>query len=121
MSNGGVIGAPNPQSLGGCKVTIKTSGSSTITTQPGTTIANVIVVGGGGGGGGAPGSYGCGAGGGGAGGVVSVQNLSVTGGTGYPVTVGGGGAIATVGTDSTGFCLTAKGGGYGGRYYHPTG
>ncbi len=118
MANGGIIGPINVISKGGNTVTIKTSGSSTITTQPGTKLANVVIVGGGGGGGGAP-SCACGGGGGGAGGVVAVQSLSVCGATGYPVSVGGGGAVATTGSDSTGFCLTAKGGGGGGGYNVP--
>ena len=45
--NGGVIGVNNKTSFGKNTVTIKTSGSSTITTQSGTRVANVVVVGGG--------------------------------------------------------------------------
>ena len=56
MANGGIIGPTNVTSRGKNTVTIKTSGSSTITTQSGTRIANVVVVGGGGGSGGGPGS-----------------------------------------------------------------
>ena len=76
-ANGGIIGKTNTTSFGKCTVTIKKSGTSTITTQPGTRFANIVVVGGGGGSGGGPGSglYGCGAGGGGAGGVVGKENL----------------------------------------------
>ena len=100
MANGGIIGPVNVTSRGKNKVTIKTCGSSTITTGANTTLAKVVVVGGGGGGGGAPGTYGCGGGGGGAGGVVVQENLSVCKSTGYPVTVGGGGALASAGSDS---------------------
>ena len=54
--NGGIIGPTNKTSFGKNTVTIKTSGSSTITTQSGTRVANIVVVGGGGGSGGGPGS-----------------------------------------------------------------
>jgi hypothetical protein len=118
--NGGIIGPTNRTSFGKNKVTIKTSGSSTITTGANTRLANVVVVGGGGGGGGtSPSPAGCGGGGGGAGGVVLIESLVVTGSTGYPVSVGGGGAVATAGSDSTGFCVTGKGGGFGGAYLQP--
>ena len=50
MANGGIIGPDNKTSFGKNKVTKKTS-SGTITTQPGTRLANVLVVAGGGGGG----------------------------------------------------------------------
>ena len=42
-SNGGIIGKINKSSFGKCKVTSKTS-TGTITTQPGTRIAQVLVV-----------------------------------------------------------------------------
>ena len=51
--NGGIIGVVNPTSFGKCTVTSATTGSTTLTTQPGTrTIAYAVVAGGGGGAGG---------------------------------------------------------------------
>ena len=44
MANGGIIGPVNVTSRGKNKVTIKTCGSSTITTGANTTLANVVVV-----------------------------------------------------------------------------
>jgi hypothetical protein len=50
-SNGGIIGALNPTSFGKCTVTSAT-GSTTLTTQPGTRVSckQLVVAGGGGGG-----------------------------------------------------------------------
>ena len=39
--NGGIIGVVNPTSFGKCTVTTVTSGSSTLTTQPGTRITKI--------------------------------------------------------------------------------
>ena len=88
----------------------KFSQSYTPATNP-YTARYLIVAGGGSGGSG-------GAGGGGAGGLLT-GNTTVTPGTTYSFTVGaGGGATSTnygaAGSDSTGFSLTAIGGGYGG-------
>jgi len=69
----------------------------------------VLVVGGGGGGGGS--TY---SGGGGAGGLIYRSEFSVTSGTSYTVTVGGGGAIGLNGSNSVFSTLTAIGGGAGG-------
>ena len=89
-SNGGVIGKTNKSSFGKDKVTSTTStGSSTVTTQPGTRLARVLVDAGGGSGGTNQG------GGGGAGGVVEVSCVPVSGNTGYPVVVGGGASGAS--------------------------
>ena len=115
MANGGIIGPDNKTSRGKNKVTKQTS-SGTITTQPGTRLANVLVVAGGGGGG-----Y---SGGGGAGGLRTIASHPVDGNTGYPVTVGAGGtgapvpggAVAPSGSDSVGFGITSDGGGGGGHY-----
>jgi hypothetical protein len=67
-----------------------------------------------GGGGGGAGRYGLEDGGGGM--VLEACGIPVCGATGYPIVIGGGGPSSgpTKGTDSTGFGLTAKGGG-GGR------
>jgi hypothetical protein len=54
-SNGGIIGALNPTSFGKCTVTSVTTGSTTLTTQSGTRIAQYLVVAGGGGSGAAAG------------------------------------------------------------------
>ena len=45
-TNGGIIGKSNKASFGKCKVTNKTS-TGVITTQPGTTVAQVINIAGG--------------------------------------------------------------------------
>ena len=112
MDNGGIIGPTNTVSSGGNKVTVQTSNGN-ITTQPGTTRANVLVVAGGGGGGDS---------GAGAGGLVFIESASICAATAYPAVIGGGGSAGnngmnpgygTVGTDSTFFGLTAKGGGRG--------
>jgi hypothetical protein len=83
--NGGIIGVINPTSFGKCTQTVTTS-STTLTTQPGTRISSNISccwwwriwwdqqVGGGGAGG------------------FRTGCASVCGATGYPITVGGGGA-----------------------------
>ena len=89
MANGGIIGPVNTISTGGNKVTSTTgTGSTTITTQPGTRVIQSLVVAGGGGGG-----YNVG-GGGGAGGFRCGE-ISVCGATSYPITVGAGGAGGT--------------------------
>jgi hypothetical protein len=76
--------------------------------HPAVTVVDLLIVGGGGGGGGEAGG-----GGGGAGGVVFRENHPI--GTGdYCITVGVGGAPNQSGGNSTGFGLTALGGGYGG-------
>lgn len=73
--------------------------------------ADVLLIAGGGGGG----SYSGGGGGGGAGGVLLLANQSLTSGTGYTVSVGGGGAANTNGQNSYFGALTqAVGGGKGG-------
>ena len=77
MANGGIIGPVNVTSRGKNKVTSTTStGSTTLTTQPGTRFVNVLVVAGGGSG--AAGR----AGGGGAGGFRTACCVSVDGNTG---------------------------------------
>ena len=58
--NGGIIGVINPTSFGKCTVTTKTSGSSAVTTQPGTRLIDALVVAGGGGGGYGEGGEDCG-------------------------------------------------------------
>jgi hypothetical protein len=87
--NGGIIGVVNPTSFGKCTVTSRTS-STPLTTQPGTRLVSALVVAGGGGGGGS--NAGVGSGGGGAGGFRTNCSFSVCGATGYPITVGAGGA-----------------------------
>ena len=82
-SNGGIIGKVNKASFGKCVQTVITS-PATHTTNPGTTLANVLVIGGGGSGKYGP-SPGNNSGGGGAGGLVLVPELSVCTATGYPV------------------------------------
>jgi hypothetical protein len=85
--NGGIIGVINPTSFGKCTVTSTlATGSTTLTTQPGTRLVQTLVIAGGGGGG-------TGGGGGGAGGLRLIC-ASVCGATSYPITVGAGGAGA---------------------------
>ena len=95
-------------------------GTSTFYVPPGGIICDLLVVGGGGGGGDA--QYECGGGGGG--GIVYMVNKTFISGT-YNVIVGNGGAIATVGGDSSitfnntplsfdGISVVGKGGGCGG-------
>ena len=86
---GGILGVPNPTSNGGNIVYSQTS-TGCHTTQPGTAAISVLVVAGGGGGGGGN----CPGGGAGAGGAFITENISVSGGTAYPVVIGGGGAGA---------------------------
>jgi hypothetical protein len=75
--------------------------------------ATYLIAAGGGSGGNAPSGDG-GQGGGGAGGLLT-GTTTVTVGTTYSFVVGGGGATNTNGSDSTGFGLTAIGGGKGGQ------
>ena len=109
-SNGGIIGKINKTSFGKCTQTDKTS-SGTVTTQPGTRIAKILIVAGGGSGGANQKS-----GGGGAGGL---RNLEVNASGNIPVTIGAGGApVATSGVNSSlvacGTTYFATGGGTGG-------
>ena len=83
MDNGGIIGPTNTVSSGGNKVTVQTSNGN-ITTQPGTTRANVLVVAGGGGGGDS---------GAGAGGLVFIESATICAATAYPAVIGGGGML----------------------------
>jgi hypothetical protein len=113
-SNGGIIGALNPTSFGKCTVTSQTS-SGTLTTQPGTRVAQYLVVAGGGGG---AGNY---TGGGGGAGGFRTSCLQVCGATAYPITVGAGGAgnntaggTGTSGSNSVFSSVTSSGGGGGG-------
>jgi hypothetical protein len=54
-SNGGIIGTSNQTSFGKCTVTTTiATGSTTLTTQPGTRVVSYAVVAGGGGGGSGP-------------------------------------------------------------------
>ena len=99
--NGGIIGVVNPTSFGKCTQTVATSGSTTLTTQPGTRLVNYVVVAGGGGGGGknAPGTIrGSGAG---AGGFRTGSSYPVCGNTGYPIVIGGGGTGGNSGASGT--------------------
>ena len=75
--------------------------------------ATYLIAAGGGSGGNAPSGDG-GQGGGGAGGLLT-GTTTVTVGTTYSFVVGGGGATNTNGSNSTGFSLTAIGGGKGGQ------
>ena len=76
--NGGIIGALNPTSFGKCTVTSQTA-SGTLTTQPGTRLAQYLVVAGGGGG------SNVNSGGGGGGGFLT-GCLSVCGAAPYSIT-----------------------------------
>jgi hypothetical protein len=69
----------------------------------------VVLIGGGGGGGNGGDSY---AGGGGSGGLVYCPAQPITA-TSYPFSIGGGGGAATSGGNTTGFSLSAVGGGSG--------
>ena len=112
-ANGGIIGPVNTISVGKNKITSTTcTGSTTLTTQPGTRIVQTLIVAGGGGGGGYTA-------GGGAGGYRCVET-PVNGGAPYAITVGGGGAGSptgpaqgTDGSDSVFSTLTSTGGGGG--------
>ena len=113
--NGGIVGVINPTSFGKCTVTSAT-GSTTLTTQPGTRLVSAAVVAGGGGAGGE-----C-SGGGGAGGLRTCASISVCGATPYSITVGGGGAGTPGGSSARGTqgsstifsTITSAGGGAGG-------
>ncbi len=89
--------------------TFTASGTFTVTQNPLNKPFEVLVVAGGGGGG-SP--YFNIPGGGGAGGVLYVTGFTVSAGT-YAITIGGGGAVSTNGSDSVFSTLTAVGGGFG--------
>ena len=124
--NGGIVGVINPTSFGKCTVTSQTS-SGTLTTQPGTRLANVAVIAGGGSGGNLGSNIA--GGGGGGGGLALTNSYSVCGTTGYPITIGAGGsnspACGSPGSDSNivigSTTITGKGGGKGGSYNSGTG
>jgi len=89
------------------------NGTFTVNSVSGGGTLEVILVGGGGGG--RPGGDSAG-GGGGAGGLVYRHSIPVSAGDSFPISIGGGGNTGP-GDDTTGFSLTAKGGGRGsGRY-----
>ena len=84
MANGGIIGPPNLTSFGKNTITTKTS-SGSLTTQPGTRVAQTLIVAGGaGGGGGSGGGGGGGAGGYGLNGTTSPDSKS------FPTAMNGG-------------------------------
>lgn len=102
---------------------ITASTTLTFAGAPANATGEILIVAGGGGGGngsqlpyGVPDWHG---GGGGAGGVFSkyVQIAS----TSYPIVIGGGGSAQTNGTPTTGFSVTATGGGAGGGNGSPNG
>lgn len=55
-------------------------------------------------------------GGGGAGGYITSTTTSVSPGVAYSIVIGGGGAVGGSGSNSSGFSLTAIGGGFGGLF-----
>ncbi len=95
--NGGIVGVVNPTSFGKCTQTIATSGSTTLTTQPGTRLVAYAVVAGGGSGGNSKCNTTTTAGGGGAGGLRTCSSFAVSGAAPYPIVVGGGGAAKSTG------------------------
>ena len=116
-NQGGVIGVNNPTAAGPGSTTEKITSfpaSGTFTSQAGQTVADIFLLAGGGSGI----SGGGGTGGGGAGGAVKVAAHPISAATAYPISIGAGGIYpspATTGSDTTGFDLTAKGGGAGNR------
>jgi len=80
-----------------------------VTTAGGENI-EVLLIGGGGGGQSGGDSAG---GGGGAGGLVYRHSVPISNGTQYPISIGSGGSGASNGGNTTGFSLTALGGGQG--------
>ena len=124
--NGGIIGVINPTSFGKCTVTSAT-GSTTLTTQPGTRVVDYLVVAGGAGGaswyyGGAGGAGGFRTSypGGSGGGASPESSLTVCGATPYPITIGAGGAAVSTqfsngnpGNPSIFSTITSTGGGGG--------
>lgn len=85
------------------------SGALSVTTAGGENI-EVLLIGGGGGGAGGGDSAG---GGGGAGGLVYRHGVPISDGTPYSISIGSGGSGESAGTNTTGFSLTALGGGKG--------
>jgi mucin-19 len=117
-SNGGIIGKSNKTSFGKNKITA-VNATGCFTSQSGTTLVAAMLVGGGGGTQGVKNTPGSGAGGGG---VVLHPGVAICAGTSYPIVIGGGGTggsaapspvgiIGTQGCNTTGFGLTALGGG----------
>ena len=118
---GGGLAAPNVNASGGTKVPHNDSpdgrtyhiftspGPFNVTSAGGETI-EVLLIGGGGGGQNGGDSAG---GGGGAGGLVYRHSVPISDGTPYPISVGGGGPGTNNGSNTTGFSLTALGGGAG--------
>ena len=101
-NNGGVIGPTNKTSFGKNKVTT-TIATGDFTTQPGTTVVNLLVVAGGGAGG-TNTSGNVGSAGGGAGGVRQFNCVSVSGNTAFPATIGAGGSATPYPGGSVGGC-----------------
>jgi hypothetical protein len=117
MSNGGIIGpVQNPVAFTVNSTTNTFTAPGTFTSQAGQTKVDLLVIAGGGGGQSQASSRG--AGGGGAGGYREFTCFSITPSTAVPVTIGGGGAIGSAGTNSSfNFPtnpITSSGGGAGG-------
>ena len=117
-SNGGIIGKSNKSSFGKNKITA-VNATGCFTSQPGTTLISAMLAGGGGGTSGVRNTPGAGGGGGG---VVLHPGLTICGNTSYPIVIGAGGTagtapcgpvsnLGTPGCNTTGFGLTALGGG----------
>ena len=114
----------NPVSGGVTQKVQEFTSTGTFTVPTNCSAVEVFMVGGGAGGGGVYYTAGQGSGGGGGGGAVLKRNLTVTPGTSYTVTIGAGGAGATVsgtagadgGDSSFGSLLTVPGGGGGGNH-----
>ena len=117
--NGGVTGKRNKPSHGGDTITNFLSSNNYEVPQEVSEV-DVTVIAGGGGGGNTSGQQG---GGGGAGGFRTATNQPVIGGSSIPVSVGAGGAAASVGGNSifgnTLNPITANGGGLGGSGGNP--
>ena len=100
-----MFGAPNFFFSGAKKATTyyrviqQFNSTSSWTAPTGVTSVDYLVVAGGGGGGTSI-AIGAGCGGGGAGGYLAGTSLTVTPGTSYPITVGGGGTAGVAGTNS---------------------
>ena len=113
--------APNVDASGGTKVPYNdspdgrtyhiftSSGALSVTSAGGENIEVLLI---GGGGGGASGGDSAG-GGGGAGGLVYRHGVPISNGTPYSISIGAGGVGESAGGNTTGFSLTALGGGKG--------
>ena len=116
-TNGGIIGPENKpvKTKSAVLATTAFTSNGTLTSNPATEVADIMVIAGGAGG--SPATKQPYGGGGGAGGLLRSQNITMAANSPFSVTIGAGGASGSAGVDSVfanpAFPMNADGGGTG--------